>query len=77
MEIRNMENMNGRAKKQRREEPDRVIGVEGRRKAWSNWELMKYYSHKAVAGSSNDLKRYDCLFSLEKTLERGAMKKNS
>jgi hypothetical protein len=38
---------------------------------------MKYYSHKAAAGSSNDLKRYDWLFSLEKTLGRGAMKKNS
>jgi hypothetical protein len=49
--------------------PDRVIGVEGRRKAWNNWELMKYYSHKAAAGSSNDLKRYDWLSVLRKHWE--------
>jgi hypothetical protein len=60
MEIRNMENMNGRTKKQGREEPDRETEAEGRRKAW-DWELMKYYCHKKAAVSLNDLKRFERL----------------
>jgi integrase len=64
-----MKTINGRIKKQCGKEPDREIGVEGRRKAW-NRELMKYYAHKEAAVSPEHLKRYERLFDFAKTPER-------
>jgi hypothetical protein len=54
-----MEHRKGRTKKGYREEPDREIGEEGRRKAW-DWELMKYYIHKKTAVSPDILERLLC-----------------
>jgi hypothetical protein len=70
MEIRNMENIKERIKKQCGGELDREIGAEGRRKA-RNGELMKYYSHNEAAGSPEYLKWYERLFNFEKTPGRG------
>jgi deoxyadenosine/deoxycytidine kinase len=61
-----MENMKERTKKQHREEPDRKIEAEGRKKVW-DWKLMKYYVHKEADVSSDDLKRYERLLNFEKT----------
>jgi integrase len=67
MEIRNMETIKERMKKQYGKEPEPEIETEDRRKA-RNGELMKYYSPNEAAGSPEDLKRYKRLFDFGKTL---------
>jgi hypothetical protein len=66
MEIRDMENMKERIKRQCREEPDRMIGTEGRGKPWG-WAFIKYCVYKEDAFSPNDLKRYERFLDREKT----------
>jgi hypothetical protein len=61
-----MKHMKEQTNTQHREEPDREIEAEGRKKVW-DWELMKYYVHKEAAVSLDDLKRYERLLRFEKT----------
>jgi hypothetical protein len=63
-----MEHTKKRIKKQRREEPGRVIEVAGHKDSW-NGELLKYYCYRETAISPNELKQFEQLLRIEKRVE--------